>query len=178
VIQPLPLDRVKFIAESGMNLALTRLWGRAPRRERVVDVVPRNYGPNVTILAALSRQGIEAVMTVEGATDADVFRAYVEQVLGPTLLPAEVVVMDNLSAHKVHGIREGIAGQGAQLLYLPPYSPDLSPIEPCWSNLKATLRAAKARTREALEAALSHALEMVTDADARGWFAHGGYGVQ
>jgi transposase len=141
----------------------------------VVDSVPQNYGPNVTIIGALSLQGLDAVMTVEGATDGDVFRAYVEQVLGPTLVGGDVVIMDNLRAHKVVGIREAIEGRGAQVQYLPPYSPDLSPIEPCWSKIKTALRKAKARTNEALESALGTVLSTVTAVDARNWFMQCGY---
>ncbi len=114
-------------------------------------------------------------MTVEGATDADVFRAYVQEVLGPTLREGDTVVADNLSAHKAAGVQEAIAVTGARLLYLPPYSPDLNPIEQCWSKVKTSLRAAKARTREALDAAVTYALATVTEADARAWFAHCGY---
>ncbi len=171
----LDLQRVKFIDESGINLALTRLYGRAPRGERALGSAPQNYGPNVTMLGALSCTGIEAVMTVEGATDADVFRAYVQEVLGPTLREGDTVVADNLSAHKAAGVQEAIAVTGARLLYLPPYSPDLNPIEQCWSKVKTSLRAAKARTREALDAAVTYALATVTEADARAWFAHCGY---
>jgi transposase len=171
----LDLQRVKFIDESGINLALTRLYGRAPRGERALGSAPQNYGPNVTMLGALSCTGIEAVMTVEGATDADVFRAYVQEVLGPTLREGDTVVADNLSAHKAAGVQEAIAVTGARPLYLPPYSPDLNPIEQCWSKVKTSVRAAKARTREALDAAVTYALATVTEADARAWFAHGGY---
>jgi transposase len=171
----LDLPRVKFIDESGINLALTRLYGRAPRGARVLGSAPRNYGPNVTMLGALSCTGLEALMTVEGATDADVFRAYVREVLCPTLRAGDLVVADNLSAHKAAGVQEAIAATGARLLYLPPYSPDLNPIEHCWSKLKTFLRAAKARTREALDAALTRALATVTESDARAWFAHCGY---
>lgn len=174
VIDPLPLARVTFSDASGRHLALPRLVGRAPRGERVVDAVPRHSGPHVPILAALALQGSDAVMTGAGATAAEVLRAYVEQGLGPTLRPGEVVGRENRSAQKVHGMRDGIEGTGAQLLSLPPYWPALSPLEPCWSNLKAAVRAAKARPRQAREAALGDAREMVTDADARGWFAHGG----
>jgi transposase len=157
---------------------MTRQYGRAPRGERVVGAVPQNYGANVTMLAALSRQGVGAVMTVDGATDAAVFHAYVEHVLGPTLVPGDVVIMDNLRAHKVAGIRERIEACGARLIYLPPYSPDLSPIEPCWSKLKALLRTAQARTREALDAAIQQVLAAVTASDARGWFRHCGYALR
>jgi transposase len=174
LIQPLDLRRCKFIDESGVNLAMTRRFGRAPRGERVIGAVPQNYGANLTMIAALSLHGIEAVMTIEGATDAEVFHAYTEQVLGPTLRPGDIVVLDNLSAHKMAAIREVIEERGARLLYLPPYSPDLAPIEQAWSKLKTFLRAAKARTREALEMAIQQALTTITAADAHGWFAYCG----
>jgi transposase len=156
---------------------MPRLYGRAPRGERVLGRAPQNYGQNVTILGALSYTGLEAVMTVEGATDADVFRAYVHEVLCPTLREGDVVVADNLSAHKAAGVQEAIAAKGARRLYLPPYSPDLNPIERCWSTIKTFLRAAKARTREALDAAVTSALATVTASDARAWFAPCGYGL-
>jgi transposase len=171
----LDLRRVKFLDESGINLAMTRLYGRAPRGERVLGSAPRNYGQHVTILGALSCTGLEAVMTVEGATDADVFRAYVREVLCPTLRQGDLVIADHLSAHKAAGVHEAIAATGARLLYLPPYSPDLNPIERCWSTIKTFLRAAKARTRGALDAAVTRALATVTASDARAWFAHSGY---
>jgi transposase len=172
---PLELKRLKFVDESGVNLALTRLYGRAPTGERAIGSVPQNYGSNITLLGALGVTGVTALMTVEGATDGEVFLAFVEQVLCPTLGPGDIVVMDNLSAHKVAGVREAVEGHGAQLIYLPPYSPDLSPIEQCWSKLKAVLRGIGARTREALEAAILQALDTVTESDALAWFAHYGY---
>jgi transposase len=171
----LDLHRLKFIDESGINIAMTRLYGRAPRGARALGSAPQNYGQNVTMLGALSCTGLEAMMTIEGATDADVFRAYVREVLCPTLREGDIVVADNLSAHKAAGVQEAIAATGARLLYLPPYSPDLNPIERCWSKIKTCLRAAKARTREALDAAVTRALATVTEADARAWFAHCGY---
>lgn len=173
-----PPARFRFIDESGVNIAMTRLFGRARRGERVHDAVPKNHGQNVSVLGSLSRQGIDAVMTIDGPVDAVVFRVYVEQVLVPTLEPGDVVIMDNLSAHKGRPIRQAIEAVGAHLLYLPPYSLDLSPIEPCWSKLKTVLRAAKARTRDALDAALKLALDTITPADARGWFGHCGYALQ
>jgi transposase len=124
---------------------------------------------------ALGVRGLEALMTGEGATDGEVFRAFVEQVVCPTLEPGDIVVMDNLRAHKVAGIQEAMESCGAQLLYLPPYSPDLSPIELCWSKLKTALRRLGARTREALESAIAHALGNISAADALAWFAHCGY---
>ena len=166
--------------ESGVDLALTRLFGRAAKGERVVGAVPRNYGSNITMLAALGTNGVTAAMTVDGATDGDVFMVFVEQVLCPTLAVGDIVAGaqwagDNLSAHKVTGIRQSIEAKGASLLYLPPYSPDLSPIEQCWSKIKSFLRSAAARTREALEEAISQALDTITVADACAWFAHCGY---
>jgi transposase len=113
-------------------------------------------------------------MMVESATDADVFRVYVQAVLCPTLREGDIVVADNLSAHKAAGVQEVIAAQGARMFYLPPYSPDFNPIELCWSKIKTFLRAAKAHTREALDAAVTRALATVTEADARAWFAHCG----
>jgi transposase len=157
---------------------MTRRYGRAPKGERVIGAVPQNYGANVTMLAALGSRGVEAVMTIEGATDAEVFRVYVQQVLRPTRRPGDIVIMDNLRAHKAAGIREAIEQAGAQLLYLPPYWPDLSPIERCWAKLKTYLRKAKARTREALETAIAAALLTVTATDAHGWFAYSGYALR
>jgi transposase len=157
---------------------MTRRYGRAPAGERVVGSVPQNYGPNVTLLGALSVQGLQAVMTVDGATDADVFRTYVKRVLGPTLARGDVVVMDNLRAHKAVGVQQSLTCRGARLLYLPPYSPDLSPIEPCWSKVKTALRKAKARTRAALDAAIAEAMTTVSHTDAWGWFKHCGYPLQ
>lgn len=171
------ISRLKFLDEAGSNLSMTRLYGRAAPGERVFDSVPQNYGENISMLATLSLDGITAPMTIAGAVDGVVFLAYVEQVLAPTLQKGDVVVMDNLGAHKVKGVREAIEGCGAKLIYLPPYSPDLNPIEKCWSKIKTYLRAAKARTREALEKALQEVLRLITIEDAAGWFASCGYPV-
>lgn len=126
----------------------------------------------------MAQRGIVAAMTVEAATDGDVFLAYLEHVLGPQLQVGDVVVMDNLSAHKVAGVRERITARGAELLYMPPYSPDFNPIEQCWSKVKQILRTLKARTAEALEQAVAQALAAITPDNARAWFAHCGYGIQ
>jgi transposase len=174
-VSKLDVKRCKFIDESGVNLAMTRLYGRAPRGERAFGSVPINYGANITIIGALGVSGLVALMTVDGATDGEVFRAYVSQVLGPTLKRGDVVVMDNLRAHKVSGIREAIESRGARLVYLPPYSPDLSPIECCWSKLKTALRAVGARSRGALEGAIKQAILTVSESDAVAWFNHCGY---
>jgi transposase len=174
----LDLQRLKFVDESGVNLAMTRRYGRAPSGERVLGHVPQNYGQNVTMLGALGVHGLHAVMTVEGATDSEVFRVYIKQVLAPTLTPGDIVVMDHLGAHKAVGIQQAIARRGARLRYLPPYSPDLSPIELCWSKVKTALRQAKARTRAALDMAIAGALGTITSSDAQGWFHHCGYALR
>jgi transposase len=129
----------------------------------------------MTMLGTLGIYGLQAVMTVEGSTNADVFRTYVKQVLGPTLIPGDMVVMDNLQAHKAVGVQQALTRRGARLLYVPPDSPDLSPIEPCWSKVKMGLRKAKTRTREALDTAIADVIVTVSYADAWGWFKHCGY---
>jgi transposase len=170
--------RLKFVDASGGNLARTRLYGRAPRGTRVTGSVPQKYGQHVTRLGTLGVQGLQAVMTVEGATDADVFRTSVTRVLGPTWRPGDIVGMDNLRAHQAVGVQQALARRGARLLYWPPYSPDLSPIEPCWSTVKTALRKAKARGRDALDTAITRALTTVTAADAHSWFEYCGYAVR
>ncbi len=171
------VERLKFLDEAGSNLAMTRLYGRAEKGARVIETVPQNYGENITMLASLSLSGIEAPMTINGAVDGIVFKVYVEQVLCPTLSKGDIVVMDNLPAHKVAGIKELIEAKGAKLVYLPPYSPDLNPIEKCWSKIKTYLRKAKARTRTELEKALQEALLLITKEDAIGWFKSCGYTI-
>lgn len=156
-------------------MALTRLYGRAPGGERALGSVPVNYGSNVTMIGALGIKGLDALMTVDGATDGEVFRVYVEKILCPRLRVGDIVIMDNLGAHKVEGIREAIEAAGARLIYLPPYSPDLSPIENCWSKIKEALRAIGARTRRALERAIKEVISTITESDALAWFAHCGY---
>ena len=156
---------------------MTRLFGRAPVGVRAVGSAPQNYGQNVTLLGALGLSGMQALMTVEGPTDGDVFRAFVTRVLCPTLQRGDIGVMDNLGAHRVAGIRDAIEGCGAPLVYLPPYSPDFSPIERCWSKLKTYLRGIGARTRRKLAHALKRAVQTITPLDAHSWFVHCGYPV-
>jgi len=163
--------------ESGVTTQMTRRYGRAPRGERVQEGAPAGHWRTLTLLGALTLGGLRAPMTIESPTDGDVFLAYLEQVLCPQLQPGQVVIMDNLSAHKVAGVRSLIEARGAQLLYLPPYSPDFNPIEQAWSKLKEILRAAKARLLETLEAAIAPALAAVTADNAAAWFRHCGYGV-
>ena len=170
--------RLIFVDESGVNTAMTRRYGRAPRGERVIDSVPRNYGAQTSLISALSlKSGIVATMTVEGAVDTLCFDAYSERVLGPCLRRGDVVVLDNLGAHKASLIEQVAAERGAQVLWLPPYSPDYSPIEQCWSKIKTYLRAAKARTKEELEKALAQAIKLIDKTDIRGWFKHCGYSI-
>jgi transposase len=163
--------------ESGLNLALTRLYARAPRGVRAVGSVPQNYGQNLTVLAALDQGGIRAAMLVPGATDSDVFRTFIKQVLVPKLHRGDIVVLDNLSAHKAAGVAEAITAVGAQLRYLPPYSPDYNPIELAWSKIKSQLRTAGARTRKKLNCCLRLALQQITPQEAQAWFRHDGYGL-
>jgi transposase len=170
--------RLQFVDASGVNLALTRLYGRAPRGARVIGAVPQNYGQHVTMLGAVGADGSQAVMTVEGAPDTEVFRTYVQQVLGPSLAPGEVVVLDNLGVHKAVGMQQMRARRRARWRYLPPSSPDLSPIEPCWGKVKVSLRKAKARTCDALDMAITQAWALITATDARSWFMHCGYTLQ
>ena len=151
--------------------------GRARHSTRVHDAVPKNFGRNVTIPGALCCNGLDAVMTVDGATDTAVFRTCITQVLVPTLVLDDMVIMDNLSSHKVSGIEEAIKATGASLLFLPPYCPDCSPIENCWSELVPILRQMKARMRDALDDALKYAIDRITGSDAKGWFRHRGYAV-
>jgi transposase len=154
---------------------MTPRYGRAPRGQRVVGVVPRNHGPNVTLLAAMHHAGISAAMTMTGATDGAVLALFVERILLPTLRPGQVVIWDNLSAHKNLKVRQRIEAAGCQLRFLPAYSPDFSPIEHAFSKLKTALRHAGARTRQDLEDAIATALATITADDATAWFRHCGY---
>ena len=156
---------------------MTRLRGRAPRGERIAEATPQGHWKVLTTLGTMSLRGIEAVMTIESPTDGEVFLTYLDQVLCPQLTPGDVVIMDNLSAHKVRGVRERIEACRAQLLYLPPYSPDLNPIEKLWFKLKQFLRAAKARTAEALDQAITEALQTITADNSAAWFRHCGYAL-
>lgn len=164
-----------FVDECSTNTSLSPIYGWSRRGQRVCFEVPRNWGANITLVASMSRSGMGPSIAVEGATTKAVFETYVEQVLAPSLSPAQIVVMDNLSSHKGSRVRELIEGRGCELLYLPAYSPDLNPIEEAFAKLKALLRKAGARTREALLEAMGRALDAVTASDARSFFEHRGY---
>jgi len=157
---------------------MTRLYGRAFRGERVREGTPAGRWKTLTLLSAIGIGGLIATMTVDAPTDGEVFLAYLEQVLCPQLRPGHIVVMDNLAAHKVAGVRRLIEGRQAQLLYLPPYSPDFNPIEKAWAKLKQYLRQLKARTVEQLQPAIAKALPTITSANAQAWFRHCGYPSQ
>lgn len=153
---------------------MTRRYGRAPRGERVVDAVPENWGENVTTIGALGLDGVRAAMHFEGALDGAAYEVFITEVLVPELREGDVVFLDNLSVHKNAEAIKAILAAKAAVEFLPPYSPDLNPIEHLWSKLKALVRGAKARTLEALERAISAAFAAVTKDDAEGWFEHCG----
>jgi transposase len=174
-VSPLPAQQLVFVDECGSNIALTPIYARAPKGQRAIGKVPRNRGKNTTLIASLSLEGMGAAMILEGSTNGAAFELYVEQLLAPSLHAGQIVVMDNLRAHKSERVRQAIEDKGCQLVFLPGYSPDFSPIEETFSKLKTSLRRAGARTREALEEAMCESLLTVTARDARGWFRHCGY---
>jgi transposase len=154
---------------------MTRLRGRAPRGERCHASAPCGHWKTTTMISSIRLDGTTACMAIEGATDTEVFRAYVAGVLCPTLRPGDLVIMDNLAPHKSEPTLQLIAAAGAQALFLPAYSPDFNPIEKMWSKVKARLRSAEARTAQELIAAIGSALAQVTAQDALGWFVSCGY---
>lgn len=165
-----------FVDESGFHTSMTRLRARAPRGERAYGKVPRKRGRNQTLIASITLQGaMGQALSIEGATDSELFEAYLERFLAPTLSAGQVVVLDGLGAHRTHKVRELVEARGADLLFLPPYSPDLNPIEEAFSKVKGIVRKAGARTRKALDGAVGEAMAAVTPEDAAGWFAHCGY---
>jgi transposase len=175
VAQEIDARSLVFVDEMGTNTSLSPLYGWSKKGERAYCSVPRNRGPNTTLLSSMSISGIGPSLAVEGATNREVFETYVERVLAPRLRPGQVVVMDNLSAHKGDKVKELIEEQGCELIYLPPYSPDFNPIEEAFSKIKGLVRNSEARGREALVDAIGKGISMVTAEDARGFFAHCGY---
>jgi transposase len=154
---------------------MTRLYGRAARHERVIEAVPDTRFHRTTILSSIRLDGTTVPLVFEGALNGDIFRAYVTQLLAPSLKPGDVVIMDNLSSHKVSGIVQAIEAAGAKVVFLPPYSPDLNPIELMWSKIKAILRKLKVRSKELLNDAIAYAFNGVSSSDISGWFKHDGY---
>jgi transposase len=173
----LDVKHFKFLDESSINIDLTRLYGRAAPNQRVVDSVPQSSGPQTTTLAVIGLTGISAPLVLSGSVNGTVFYGYIEQCVVPTLQPGDILFMDNLSAHKVAGLKELIRPHGAHLIYLPPYSADFNPIELAWSKVKTILRQIKARTLPDLIEALKQALQAITSQDIHGWFAHCGYAI-
>ncbi|MDQ4122282.1 MAG: IS630 family transposase [Acidobacteriota bacterium] len=169
--------RLRFLDEAGASTILTRLYARAIGGRRITEAVPRNYGASTSMIAAMGINGVDATMIIAGSVDTLVFNAYCEQVLRPTLKVGDVIVLDNLGAHRASRIEEICKECGARVIWLPPYSPDFSPIELMWSKVKAYLKKAKARTQEELEKAIAVALKTITISDCLNWFGHCGYQV-
>ena len=161
--------------ETGSHIAMTPLYAYAPKGQRAVGKVPRNYGATMTLIASLSMQGMGEAFLLDGAADAAAFEVYIEQILAPSLHAGQIVILDNLSIHLGPRVREAIEARGCRLLFLPAYSPDFSPIEEAFSKLKTRLRRVGARTREDLQNAIAQALMLITAQDALGWFRHCGY---
>lgn len=174
-MRALAAEDLVFVDESGVNRSMTPRYGRSPRGERCYGEAPRNHGKNVTLLGALTAEGISACLQVEGATTIEVFTAFVEEILLPVLRPGQVVLLDNLSVHRCSRVEALVDQAGAHVVWLPRYSPEFNPIEQAWSKLKGLLRRWEARTEAALDTAISEAFAAITASDAHGWIAHAGY---
>ncbi len=176
-IAELNAQELVIVDEFGCNLDLTRRYARAPIGERACGSIPRNTPANQTIIASLHLGGMGPSMQLSGGTDSPTFAAYIKHVLGPTLRPGQIVVVDNLSAHTAPHIAELLSERGCRLWFLPSYSPDLSPIEMAIAKVKSVLRSIGSRTPEALSQAIAHALDQISEAEARAFFRHCGYWV-
>lgn len=174
----MPVEKLIIIDESGINIGMVRTYGRAPIGTRVEGDKPYNTGSNISLVGALELSGITAIMMVEGAVAGVAFETFLEKRLAPTLRPGDIVLMDNVKTHKGKRVEEIICSTGAQLRYLPRYSPDLSPLENCWSKLKELLRKTAARTVDTLEEGVKNAVDKITEKDIKGWFKHCGYCIQ
>jgi len=164
-----------FLDETGTNLGMTRRYARAEGQNRARGTAPKNPGENISVIGSLRWDGEITAMNFAGSLDGEAYYAYAKEILCPSLRPGDIVVMDNLRVHQNQRVRDLLEECGAQVWYLPPYSPHLNPIEECWSKLKTILRTIAARTRDALDIGISHALNEITPSDARGWFEHSGY---
>lgn len=176
-IKKIAHERLRFLDEAGATTILTRLYARAVGGERSSEAVPRNYGASTSVISTIGCSGVAATMLIEGSVDTLVFNAYCQEVLRPTLKLGDVIVLDNLGAHRASRIEEITHSCGATVLWLPPYSPDFSPIELMWSKVKAYLKKVKARTQTDLEKAIAAALSTITVSDCLNWFRHCGYQV-
>ena len=170
-------ERLIFIDESGLSTKMGRLRGWSPKGERCRAAFPHGHWKTITFVGGLTLNGFVAPMLLDGPMDGECFLAWIEQMLAPALRPGDFVIMDNLPAHKVAGVREAIETCGAELIYPPPYSPDLNPIENAFAKFKAHVRKASARTFEALETAAAHALRQFRPGECFNFFAHAGYGL-
>jgi transposase len=166
-----------FLDESSINTGFSRLYGRAPIGERLFDYVPDCRWATMTVLSSLRLDGTTEALVFEGALNGEMFKAYIKECLAPSLKKGDIVIMDNLSSHKVEGLEEIVEKRGARIEYLPPYSPDLNPVENMWSKIKSQLRKKKERCKEILVNAIGAALRTITAQDAQGWFEHCGYCV-
>ncbi len=174
-VRSIVAERFVFVDECSTNIALSPIYARAPKGERARGKAPRNWGKNVSLVCAIDSGGVKPSMSVEGAVDTKAFESYVEHFLAPTLKHGQIVVMDNLSVHKSKRVEQLIEEAGAELLFLPAYSPDFNPIEEAFSKMKGVLRKAGARTRETLVEATGHALNAITPQDIRGFYSDCGY---
>lgn len=174
-MQEVAADQLVFVDESGANITLTPRYGRAPRGQRCTGQVPRNWGKNTTLMAAMTLEGMQTAAVIEGSMDRPVFDQFVAQFLIPILRPGQRVVWDNLSVHQSVDAFDLIKAADCEVVFLPPYSPDFNPIEQAFSKLKAHLRRANQRTVDGLWEAIGHGLDQITAKDARGWFQHCGY---
>lgn len=170
-------SKLVFLDESGVNTGMTRLYGRSKGKTRVVEYVPDVRFQRTSILSSIRLDGIMVPFAFQGSLNGNIFKQYISDCLAPTLRKGDVVVMDNLSSHKVKGVIEPIYNAGATVLYLPPYSPDLNPIELMWSKMKAYLCKVKARTSQSLYTAMGQALNNITQVDIEAWFNHDGYSL-
>lgn len=173
--QAMNSNQLVFLDECGVNTGMTRLYGRAKGQVRVVDYVPDVRFHRTTILSSVRLDGTTVPFAFKGALNGKLFVAYITEILVPTLKKGDIVIMDNLSSHKVAGVAEAIKNAGASILYLPPYSPDLNPIELMWSKLKSFLRKAKARTADLLMDAIGEAFDTISTLDIQHWFEKNGY---
>lgn len=170
-----PAAKYVFIDESGVNTNMSRRYARSLQGSRAHDAIPLNRGKTTTIVSSMRLDGTTVSMLIDGSMNGETFKDYVQNHLVPYLHKGDVVVMDNLACHKVAGVREAIEAAEAHAVYLPPYSPDLNPIEEMWSKIKAYLRKVKARSQDSLLPAISAAFQLVCTDDIAGWFAHSGY---
>jgi transposase len=177
VMKSLPVEDIVVLDESSTRIGMIPLYARSPRGCRAYDHAIQNYGRNVTLLASMTVDGMRAAMTFEGAVDEVVFVAFVREVLIPTLRPGQIVIMDNLSSHKTHTVQTLLHQAGCELLFLPAYSPDLSPIEEAFSKLKAFIRRCRCQTLPALLRSIARGLDNISADDAQSWFAHAGFSI-